>query len=92
MSVSGWPDPLHDNAPGFRTRGGRGLSSLHDHARTHGDTVTHMTAPDDDWTYTHDALAETGHEDDPKAWAAIERVRAELAEYGRQLGVRKRDR
>ncbi len=33
----------------------------------------------------------TGHEDDPKAWAAIERVRADLAEYGRQLGVRKRD-
>lgn len=50
-----------------------------------------MTAPDDDWTYTHDALAETGHEDDPKAWAAIERVRAELAEYGRQRGVRKSD-
>lgn len=68
-----------------------GVSSLHDPARTRGDTVTRMTAPDDDWTYTHDALAEDGLEDDPKAWAAIERVRAELAELGRQLGVRKRD-
>ena len=46
--------------------------------------------PGDDWTYTHDTLAEGGLEDDPKAWVAIDRVRADLAAYGRQFGVRKR--
>lgn len=77
------PASAHAEVGGFRR--------LYGHTWARGDTVTRMTAPDDDWTYTHDALAEDGLEDDPKAWAAIERVRAELAEYGRQLGVRKRD-
>lgn len=40
------------------------------------------------FTETYDVLDQHGQADDPAAWAAIERVRQELAELGEQTGRR----
>ncbi len=46
-------------------------------------------ADEECFTEQYDVLDEQGLADDPAAWAAIEQVREELAEFGRRTGKRR---